>query len=125
MKTLILYDQNCYLCKQSKKIIKWIDWFRVFKWESLQDYQKRVNLAEKDKKALEGEIHVKRPDGKLLKGFYAVRYILLRCVLTSWLGLLAYLPYTDRIGNPLYRFIARNRYRFFKNKCKKGTCRIH
>ncbi|WP_182201744.1 thiol-disulfide oxidoreductase DCC family protein [Paraliobacillus salinarum] len=125
MKTLILYDENCYLCKQSKKIIKSIDWFRVFQWESLQYYQQRVTLSEEDKKALEGEIHLQRPDGELLKGFYAIRYILLRCVLTSWLGLLAYLPYADRIGNPIYRFIARNRYRIFKNKCANGTCRIH
>lgn len=125
MKSLVLYDQDCYLCKQSKKIMNVIDWFRVFKWESLQQYQDRKALTKHDREALAGEIHLKKSDGTTLQGFYAVRYILLRCPITCWIGLLSYLPKADLIGKPIYRWIAKNRYRLFKNKCKDGTCRIH
>ncbi|GGM36924.1 hypothetical protein GCM10011351_23880 [Paraliobacillus quinghaiensis] len=124
-KNLILYDQYCYLCTQSKRIIKAFDWFRVFDWQSLQSYEKTTNLSEQKKEALKGEIHLIKPTGESLTGFYAIRYVLLRCLLTFWLGALFYLPKADRIGNPIYRWVAKNRYRMFKSKCKNGTCRIH
>ena len=125
IKNLILYDKYCYLCNQSKKIIKAIDWFRVFDWQSLQSYEKTTILSDQKKRALEGEIHLIKSSGESLTGFYAIRHILLRCVLTFWLGALLYLPKADQIGNPIYRWVAKNRYRMFKNKCENGTCRIH
>lgn len=124
-KNLILYDQFCYLCKQSKKMVKAIDWFRVFEWQSLQSYQKVNSISDEKKKALKGEIHLIKKNGESLTGFYAIRYVMLHCVLTFWLGALAYLPKADLIGNPIYRWVAKNRYRLFKNKCENGACRIH
>ncbi|WP_157967323.1 MULTISPECIES: thiol-disulfide oxidoreductase DCC family protein [Paraliobacillus] len=124
-KNIILYDQFCYLCQQSKKIITALDWFNVFEWKSLQSYQATNKLSEEEKQELVGEIHLRKKNGETLTGFYAVRFVLLRCVLTFWLGVLAYLPKADLIGNPLYRWVAKNRYHLFKNKCENGTCRIH
>ncbi|WP_117169038.1 thiol-disulfide oxidoreductase DCC family protein [Paraliobacillus sediminis] len=124
-KNIILYDQFCYLCKQSKKIINTLDWFNVFEWQSLQSYQEKNDLSVEEKQELAGEIHLRKKTGETLTGFYAVRFVLLRCVLTFWLGALAYIPKADLIGNPIYRWVAKNRYRLFKNKCEDGTCRIH
>lgn len=60
-----------------------------------------MEISEQEKQALEGEIHVKKPDSKILKGCFTIRHLLLRCVLTSWVGALSYLPKAVRMGNPI------------------------
>ncbi|WP_222599153.1 thiol-disulfide oxidoreductase DCC family protein, partial [Aquibacillus kalidii] len=123
-KPVILYDQYCYLCQQTKRIITALDWLNRLKWESLQKYSKDHTVTEQEKKMMEGEIHIKRENKEDLKGFYAVRFILLRCPLTTIIGALSYVPKAEIIGVPIYRWIARNRYRLFKDKCENGSCQI-
>ncbi|SDM12370.1 thiol-disulfide oxidoreductase DCC family protein [Sediminibacillus halophilus] len=123
-KSIVLYDGDCYLCRQTKQTIKLLDWFGSFRWLSLQEYEKRQSVTSKQREAIRGEIHLVKPDGKISTGYQAVRFMLARCPLTAPLGILMYLPYAEVIGDPLYRLIAKNRYRIFKNKCTNGVCKL-
>ncbi|WP_159462162.1 thiol-disulfide oxidoreductase DCC family protein [Halobacillus sp. Marseille-P3879] len=125
-KSIILYDAGCYLCRQSKKWIQILDFFKFFQWETIQnagstEWEKDVNLNEEN---LSKEIHLITPDGKILRGFYSLRYVLIRTPLTFIAGLFMYIPGSGLVGVPVYKWIARNRYRIFKNRCKNGSCSI-
>ncbi|MRH44791.1 DUF393 domain-containing protein [Aquibacillus halophilus] len=119
----VLYDETCYLCQQSKKIIQLIDWLRVFEWQSLQTYSGNHILTDEQLSEMEGEIHLITKKDSVLVGYFAVRYILLRCPITVIIGLLMYIPKSPKVGVPAYRWVAKNRYQLFKKKCK-GVCKI-
>ncbi|WP_077625013.1 thiol-disulfide oxidoreductase DCC family protein [Sediminibacillus massiliensis] len=124
-KPVVLFDRNCYLCQQSKKVIKFLDWLKVFDLYSLQEYEKtQPTLSSRAKEMLRGEIHVIKPNGETVAGYQAVRYILARIILTSPLGWLMYLPKSEIIGDPVYRWIAKNRYKLFQDKCTDGSCKL-
>lgn len=124
-KPIVLYDETCYLCRQSKKIVKKIDWLHIFNWESLQTYEKNYPLTKEKKQAIKEELHVITPKRQQKVGYQSIRYILLRCPPTFLLGLLLYIPKSHVIGDPIYRWVAKNRYRLFKDKCENGACNIH
>ncbi|WP_386062391.1 thiol-disulfide oxidoreductase DCC family protein [Thalassobacillus hwangdonensis] len=124
-KSHVLYDGHCYLCQQSKRIFQKLDWIGKFDWVSLQHYERQFPISEEKSAAIKRELHVILPSGKELSGYGAVAYMLTRCPLTFPLGLIASIPGAGLIGKPLYRFIAKNRYRMFKDKCENGACNIH
>ncbi|WP_053218826.1 thiol-disulfide oxidoreductase DCC family protein [Virgibacillus senegalensis] len=123
-KSIVLYDGDCYLCRQTKQVIGLLDWFGAFRWLSLQEYERRQTVTSKQRQAIRGEIHIVQPDGKINKGYQAVRFMLIRCLVTAPLGVLMYLPKSEVLGDPLYRWVAKNRYRIFKNKCTNGVCKL-
>jgi predicted DCC family thiol-disulfide oxidoreductase YuxK len=76
-----------------------------------------------------GQIHVVTSDGRMLGGFAGMRRLLRDLPLTVPLWLLLHLPGMDYVGNRVYRFVARHRYRINKffgvDICEDGTCRVH
>lgn len=123
MKTIALYDKTCSLCKESKRIFQKLDWLKLINWISLQEYE-HFDEVKIDSKSLRRELHIITPNGKILKGFYAVRHLILHFPVTALFGALLYMPFTPIIGKPVYRFIAKNRHRFLKNKCDNGSCSL-
>jgi predicted DCC family thiol-disulfide oxidoreductase YuxK len=122
MKDLILYDGTCSLCLQTKKSISALDWFGQLNWVSLEEYEQGQQFFNKEE--LRKEIHLLTESGKVLKGFSAIRRIMLKCPLLIGLGVVCYLPFAEKIGNPLYRFVATRRYLFLGKACKDGSCSI-
>ncbi|UFT98169.1 DUF393 domain-containing protein [Radiobacillus kanasensis] len=123
-KTAVLYDRDCYLCNQTKRIVNKLDWFRRFQWISFQAYQQEHTLSEEEKRKLAGELHILTDKGETYSGYFAIRYMLLQCPLTFLLGACMSIPGAKYVGIPVYRWIARNRYRLFKSKCENGVCKI-
>jgi predicted DCC family thiol-disulfide oxidoreductase YuxK len=64
-------------------------------------------------------------DGNRHWGAYAVRYLTRRLRRLWWALPLAYFPGSMLLWRPLYRWIARNRYRLSGAKCDEGTCELH
>lgn len=124
-KIIALYDHHCILCQKSKQWFMSLDWFHQIEWISLQKMEEENTLpfgiTGKD---LRRELHVLTKEQTLFVGFYAIRKIFLQFPLTYIVGLVLYLPFADKIGVPLYRIIAKNRYRFFRKKCKDGNCSL-
>lgn len=124
LKTTALYDETCSLCKDSKQIFKKIDWFRKIEWISLQNYEKNNHLFSFDRTSLRKELHIITSSGKVLKGYSAVRYLLLLSPPMSLFGILLYIPGMAFFGDPIYKRIAKNRHKFLRKKCDNGSCSL-
>lgn len=120
MKMIALYDGKCSLCQRTKRTFQKLDWNQKIEWISLQEYEGSQFSALE----LRRELHIILPNGNVLKGFDAVRKLLVKSPPTVLLGLLLYLPFIPLIGHPIYRWIAKNRYKFLKKTCTDGSCSI-
>ncbi|MEH7389043.1 thiol-disulfide oxidoreductase DCC family protein [Bacillus sp. JJ1474] len=124
MKTIALYDETCSLCKESKQFFEKIDRFHKVSWVSLQEYEKTRHSIPFDKISLRRELHIISSGGKVRKGYDAIRYLLLLTPPLNLLGLCLYFPAMSFVGNPLYKWVAKNRHKFFRKKCDNGSCSL-
>lgn len=124
MKIISLYDGKCVLCQETKKIFEKLDTRNKVEWLSLQEYEKKNDGISFRPSELRKEIHIILPGNRVLKGFGAVRKLLLQYPATFIVGFLLYLPFISWVGSPIYKWIARNRHRFIKKKCTDGSCSL-
>ncbi|MCA1032464.1 DUF393 domain-containing protein [Bacillus timonensis] len=120
----VFYDASCQLCQKTKIIFSKLDWFNKAKWISIQEINDNPSYSFLDKEALEKEMHLISPEGKVYSGFFAVRRLSLAFPLTFFIGLVAYFPLFHYIGIPLYQMIAKNRHKILGGNCENGTCKI-
>ncbi|TKC15892.1 DUF393 domain-containing protein [Robertmurraya kyonggiensis] len=120
MKIIALYDGKCSLCQRTKRTFQKLDWNQKMEWLSLQEYEGSQFSAVD----LRRELHIILPNGHILKGFDAVRKLLLKSPPTLIVGLFLYIPLIPLIGHPIYRWIAKNRYKFGAKTCTDGSCSI-
>ncbi|WP_173915787.1 thiol-disulfide oxidoreductase DCC family protein [Halobacillus sp. Marseille-Q1614] len=123
-KVKILFDEDCYLCQQTKSILQPLDWFRKMEWQPLQQFAEEYKISASSVRTLKKEIHVITHKNEVKRGFAALQYLLLRMPTLFTLGLLINIPGVSLIGHPLYKGIARNRYNIFKKQCINGSCSI-
>nr|WP_034645502.1 DUF393 domain-containing protein [Bacillus methanolicus] len=124
MKTIALYDKTCLLCQETKRLFNKLDWLGKVEWIPLQEYEKKQSRFAFRKEDLRKEIHIITPSNKIYKGFYAVRRLLVNFPATFLFGILIHVPFADRIGNPIYKWLAKNRHKFLRKNCDRGSCSI-
>lgn len=124
LKELALYDESCSLCQVSKKRVMALDWLKRVNWVSLQEYEKKANNHYLNKKELRTQLHLITANGEILKGFYAIRKIMLQCPLLMIPGVICYMPFVDLFGNRVYRWVAKNRQIFLGKSCDDGNCSL-
>jgi predicted DCC family thiol-disulfide oxidoreductase YuxK len=120
----ILYDGQCPLCLKSVGILKRLDWFGQLTYVNARD---REHLppsdAPLDQERLIQEMHVLTPDGhRLYHGFAALRWIAWRLPLLWPVAPFLYIPGVPQLGQRLYLWIARNRFRLVP--CHGGVCTL-
>jgi predicted DCC family thiol-disulfide oxidoreductase YuxK len=125
-----VYDGNCVLCQQSKRIIEVLDWLNRVEFLNLHDWEVvQARYPNLDYEAAMGQMHVVGEDGRLLAGFQGVRRLLRELPLGFPVWLILHLPGMNWLGTSVYRFIARNRYRINKlvgaKVCEDGVCKVH
>jgi predicted DCC family thiol-disulfide oxidoreductase YuxK len=91
---------------------------------SLQDYEIKGFRPQFKAVDLRREIHIIEPNGKIFVGYWAVRRLFLLSPITFMFGLVLHLPFIHLIGNPVYRLIAKNRYKLNKRKCEDNSCSL-
>ena len=121
----VLYDGQCALCLKSVGILKRLDWLGLLTYVDARD---REHLppsdAPLDPERLMQEMHVLTPDGRgLYHGFGSLRWLAWRLPLLWPLAPFLYLPGVPGLGQRLYLWIARNRFRLVP--CHGGVCSIH
>lgn len=111
-KPTVIYDGECGFCTRSVRIGRSLDWFKTFLWRSRwePDIQKEFPQVPFDQ-TLRQMVCVKS-DGKVLSGFYCVRYIWLHLPFAFLLALLFYIPGVSFVGVPVYQWVAKNRHLF-------------
>ncbi len=120
----VLYDGQCPLCLKSVGILKRLDWFHRLSYVNARDRaQLPSSDAPLDPDRLLQEMHVLTPDGRrLYHGFAALRWMAWRLPLLWPLAPLLYVPGVPWLGQRLYLWVARNRFRLVP--CHGGVCTL-
>ena len=108
------YDGNCSFCTRVVGALSGTDWRGGVAWVPFQSLAAPPEgLAWSD---LEQAAYLDAGDGKLHQGFFAFRKLSLRLPLLLALAPLLWFPGMALLGAPVYRWIARNRYRI--SRCR-------
>jgi predicted DCC family thiol-disulfide oxidoreductase YuxK len=119
----VFYDGQCRLCQKSVALLKKLDWRKVLVY---------VDVREKDHPAVKTlpvsngqllqEMHVLTPRKEIHHGFYAFRWMAWKLPLLWPVVPFLYLPGIPKIGQRVYLWVARNRFRLVP--CHGGVCTI-
>mgnify|MGYP001237831812 CR=1 FL=1 len=125
-----IYDGNCVLCRQSKRMINALDWLRRVEFLDLQKWETvHQRYPDLDWNAAFGQMHTMTANEQMLGGFQGVRRLLRELPLGWPFWLLLHIPGINWLGDQVYQLIARNRYRINQlvgaEVCENGACRIH
>jgi predicted DCC family thiol-disulfide oxidoreductase YuxK len=123
-KAQVFYDGDCALCRKSVEQLRRLD-----VWHRLTYVNVRTNPAlptcqpPLDPGRLLQEMHLVTPDGRrMYHGFGAFRWMAWRLPLLWPLAPFLYLPGVATLGQHLYLWIARNRFRLVP--CHGGVCTV-
>lgn len=107
--------------------LRWWDRGNRLAYLSLHDPTVAQRWPDLPKDRLMAEMCIIDRAARLHWGPEAIRYFAWRIPTLRWLAPLMYLPGSMLVWRPLYRFIAKNRYRIWgkTNDCDDGACSIH
>ena len=103
------YDAGCDLCTRMMWWASRIDFFHQITWTPYQTLEMPPHgLSWED---LDHAAYLYTGQGRLHKGFYAIRMLALRLLPFIPLAPILWFPGVNLAGVPVYRWVARNRYR--------------
>jgi predicted DCC family thiol-disulfide oxidoreductase YuxK len=123
-KAVVLYDGACPLCQKSIRLLRAIDWLKKLTFHDARDvaHLPKADVPLLPKRLIE-EMHVLTPDRKhALAGFKAFRWMAWRLPLTFLSAPFLYIPGVPWLGNRVYLWVAKNRFRLVP--CKDGVCQL-
>lgn len=119
----VLYDGQCPLCQRSVAILRRLDWLGRLQFQDARQVDRLPRtLPPLDSERLLDEMHVVTPAGRVFSGFAAFRWMAWRLPLTLGLAPLCYLPGIPWVGQRVYLWVAKNRYKLVP--CKDGVCQV-
>jgi predicted DCC family thiol-disulfide oxidoreductase YuxK len=122
-KAQVLYDGQCPFCIKSVNALKRLDWLHRLHFLDARDpavLPPREPPLDPDR--LLEEMHLLTPDGKqVYHGYGAFRWLAWRLPLLWPLAPLMYIPGVPQLGQKVYLWIARNRFRLVP--CHGGVCK--
>jgi predicted DCC family thiol-disulfide oxidoreductase YuxK len=121
-KAQVLYDGQCPFCRRSVELLKRLDWLGRLSYVDARDgAQLPAGPPSLDSNRLLQEMHVVTPDhGHVHHGFAALRWLAWHLPLLWPVAPLLYLPGVPALGQRLYLWVARNRFRLVP--CHGGVC---
>ncbi len=122
----LLYDGKCRICTNQVELIAKYDDDRRIELLDLNQPSAQVRFPQISPEAAQRELHLVAPDGTLYRGAAAVRQTLLLLPTLRGLGELMRLPGAMSLANPIYAWVARNRYLLggYNDTCDNGTCNV-
>ena len=121
---VMLYDGDCAFCKMGVSTLKKLDWLGKLAYHNARQMDGIPdNSASLNQEAMLEEMHLLTPDRqRAYVGFQAFRWMSWRFPLTMLLTPLFYIPGVPWLGNTLYRWVARNRFKIVP--CGDNGCKI-
>lgn len=126
MPTTLIYDDECAVCRAG------MGWFAaradrarlVCLGRNMPERQRQ--FPQLDDVQYQGAMQVIGADGRIHSGAAAIAYALQQLPQWYWRasGVLLAFPAILIVARPLYRWFARNRYRFGKIACENNRCQI-
>jgi predicted DCC family thiol-disulfide oxidoreductase YuxK len=119
----VFYDGHCALCRKSVALLKRLDWLKTLSYVDVRDEDQEAvrSLPVSNGKLLE-EMHLLTPGSELYHGFTAFRWMAWYLPLLWFLVPFLYSPGVSTLGQRLYLWVARNRFRLVP--CHGGVCTI-
>ena len=122
-RTLVLYDGACPFCLKSVDLLKKLDWLGALDYADMRQDPPILSRLNVPPEQLFDQMHVLPPNGgAALHGFDAIRSLAWRLPFLWPLASFLYLPGVLSVGQRLYLWIARNRFRLIP--CRHGACGI-
>lgn len=122
---VVIYDGNCRFCTSQVRKLLWWDCQGKLAYLSLHDPEVARRWPDLSHERLMQEMLVIDQRGNRHWGPEAFRYFSRRLRRLWWTAPLLHFPGIMLIGRPLYRWIARNRYRISGMTCDEGSCSLH
>ena len=123
-KARVLYDGECAFCCKSVELLKKLDWLCKLAYVNVRDESQPILKRPPVVGApLLEQMHVLTRDGQHFYGGYrAIRALAWRLPLTWLAAPFLYLPGMTYLGQKLYLWIARNRFKIVP--CEHGVCSV-
>jgi predicted DCC family thiol-disulfide oxidoreductase YuxK len=123
-RAVLLYDGHCAFCRKSVDLVRRLDWLGVVRFADVRDPAALpATDAPLDPERLLAEMHLVPPGGgRVYHGFGALRWLAWRLPLLWPLAPFLYLPGVPALGQRLYLWVARNRFRLVP--CHGGVCTL-
>lgn len=122
---VVVYDGHCGICTAQVSKLPWWDCLQRLSYLSLHDPEVARRWPDLSHDRLMQEMVIIDGRGRRHWGAEAIRYLTGRLRRLWPLAPLAYFPGSMLLWGPLYRWVARNRYRFSGQQCDDGTCQLH
>jgi predicted DCC family thiol-disulfide oxidoreductase YuxK len=122
---VVIYDGECGICSgQINKLSHW-DGGKRLSYLSLHDPEVARRWPDMSHDRLMQEMAVVDRRGCRHWGPEAIRYLTRRLPRLWWAAPFTHFPGSMLLWRPLYRWVARNRYRFSGHSCESGSCSLH
>jgi predicted DCC family thiol-disulfide oxidoreductase YuxK len=124
---VVLYDGHCRFCTKTVRQLLFWDCRGKLAYLSLHDAEVRRRWPDISLDRLMQEMCIIDTRGNRYWGPEAIRYLTRRLRRLWWAAPFMYFPGSMLLWRPLYRFVARNRYRLLGKTevCDEGTCSLH
>jgi predicted DCC family thiol-disulfide oxidoreductase YuxK len=118
---VVIYDGQCRICTAQVRKLPWWDCQGRLSYLSLHDPEVTRRFPD-----LAHEMVIVDHYGNRHWGPEAIRYLTRRLRRLWWASPFLYFPGSMILWRPIYRWIARNRYRLSGTACDEGgTCALH
>ena len=122
-KAVVLYDGACPLCRAGVKTLHRLDWFKQITFHDARAVTLPPAEVPLVRKMMLEEMHLLTPDRKHAPaGFKAFRWMAWRLPLTVLFAPFLYIPGIPWLGNKVYLWVAKNRFKLVP--CKDGVCHL-
>lgn len=122
---VVIYDGACGFCQASVRKLLWWDCQNKLAYSSLHDPEVARRWPDLAHERLMKEMCIVDRQGRRHWGPEAIRYLSGRLRRMWWAAPLLYFPGSMILWRPLYRMVARNRYRISAAACENGACSLH
>lgn len=123
---IVVYDGQCGICNSQLRKLLWWDCQHKLSFISLHDPEVARRWPDLSHDRLMQEMVILDRHGNRHWGAEAIRYLTRRLRRLWWASPFLHFPGSMFLWRPLYRWIARNRYRLSGGAaCESGTCAVH
>jgi predicted DCC family thiol-disulfide oxidoreductase YuxK len=123
---IVIYDGHCRICTAQIRRLPWWDCQGKLSYLSLHDAEIAHRWPDLSHDRMMKEMVIIDRDGGRYWGPEAIRYLTRRLRRLWWAAPVLYFPGSMFVWRPLYRWIARNRYRLSGGEaCDNGACALH
>jgi predicted DCC family thiol-disulfide oxidoreductase YuxK len=121
-RSVVIYDDDCGMCRRAKRIAQRLDWLRRFEFFPLQDPALSARFPQVTLEACLTEMKLVEPDGRTFGGVDALLRLFIRLPFLCPIAAVWMMPPLRFIAARFYQFIAANRHRL-SSQCGLGRAK--